>query len=53
MRWLEPQSPVAPVLSRSPHLLLQIQAQVLNGDWRVTLSRWYPGIQLMPELKAA
>jgi hypothetical protein len=24
------------------HLLLQIRAQVLNGDWRVALSRWYP-----------
>jgi hypothetical protein len=35
------------------HLLLQIRAQVLDGDWRVALSRWYPGMQLMPEPKAA
>ena len=35
------------------HLLLQIRAQVLNGDWRATLSRWYPGMQLTPEPKAA
>jgi hypothetical protein len=26
------------------HLLLQIRVQVLNGDWRATLSRWYPGM---------
>jgi hypothetical protein len=25
----------------------------LDGDWRVALSRWYPGMQLMPEPKAA
>jgi len=31
------------------HLLLQIRAQVLNGDWRSTLSRWYPGMQLTPK----
>jgi hypothetical protein len=35
------------------HLLLQIRAQVLNGDWRATLSRWYPGMQLTPKPKAA
>ena len=35
------------------HLLLQIRVQVLNGDWRATLSRWYPGMQLTPEPKAA
>jgi hypothetical protein len=35
------------------HLLLQIRTQVLNGDWRATLSRWYPGTQLTPEPKAA
>jgi hypothetical protein len=35
------------------HLLLQIRAHVLNGDWRATLSRWYPGMQLTPEPKAA
>lgn len=34
------------------HLLLQIRVQVLNGDWRATLSRWYPGMQLTPEPKA-
>ncbi|HZI74541.1 MAG TPA: ISKra4 family transposase, partial [Gemmatimonadales bacterium] len=30
------------------HLLLQVRTQVLNGDWRATLSRWYPGMQLTP-----
>jgi hypothetical protein len=35
------------------HLLLQIRIQVLNGDWRATLSRWYPGMKQTPELKAA
>jgi len=35
------------------HLLLQIRVQVLNGDWPATLRRWYPGMQLMPEPKAA
>ena len=35
------------------HLLLQIRAQVLNEDWRATLSRWYPGMQATAELNAA
>jgi hypothetical protein len=35
------------------HLLLQIRTQVLNGDWRATLSRWNPGMKQTPELKAA
>ncbi|MBW0001352.1 MAG: hypothetical protein JO015_19835 [Verrucomicrobia bacterium] len=35
------------------HFLLQIRAQVLNGDWRATLSRRYPGMQLTPKPKAA
>jgi hypothetical protein len=35
------------------HFLLQIRVQVLNGDWRATLHRWYPGMQLTPEPKAA
>ena len=35
------------------HLLLQIRAQVLNGDWRATPCQWYPGMQLMPKLTAA
>ena len=35
------------------HLLLQIRTQVLNGDWRATLSRWYPSMQLTPKPKAA
>jgi hypothetical protein len=41
MRWSE----------RGAHLLLQIRAQVLNGDWRPTLSRWYPRMKIMPEMK--
>jgi hypothetical protein len=36
MRWSE----------RGAHLLLQIRAQVLNGDWRPTLSRWYPRMKV-------
>jgi hypothetical protein len=43
MRWAE----------AGAHLLLQIRAQVLNGDWRATLSRWYPAMQVAPETKAA
>ena len=45
MRWAE----------AGAHLLLQIRTQVLNGDWRGTLSRWYPKLQATPqaELKAA
>jgi hypothetical protein len=35
------------------HLLLQIRIQVLNGDWRATLSRWYPAMKAAPEKKAA
>jgi hypothetical protein len=35
------------------HLLLQIRVQVLNGDWRSTLSRWYPAMEVAPERKAA
>jgi hypothetical protein len=35
MRWTE----------RGAHLLLQIRTQVLNGDWRSALSRWYPGLK--------
>jgi len=35
------------------HLLLQIPAQVLNGDWRATFSRWYPAMKVAPESKAA
>ena len=38
---------------RGAHLLLQIRAQVLNGDWRSTLSRWYPALKVAPETKAA
>ena len=43
MRWTE----------AGAHLLLQIRAEVLNGDWRATLSRWCPGMPLTPEPKAA
>jgi len=35
------------------HLLLQIRVQVLNGDWRSTLSPWYPAREAAPERKAA
>jgi hypothetical protein len=43
MRWTE----------ASAHLLLQIRVQVLNGDWRATLARWYPAMKAAPESKAA
>ena len=43
MRWTE----------AGAHLLLQIRVQVLNGDWRATLSRWYPAMDVAPERKAA
>jgi hypothetical protein len=43
MRWSE----------RGAHLLLQIRTQVLNGDWRGALSRWYPAMKVAPERKAA
>ena len=34
-------------------LLLQIRTQVLNQTWRGTLSRWYPGMNVTPQLQAA
>jgi hypothetical protein len=43
MRWTE----------TGAHLLLQIRAQVLNGDWRATLSPWYSAMKMAPERKAA
>jgi hypothetical protein len=43
MRWTE----------AGAHLLLQIRVQVLNEDWRATLSRWYPAMEVAPESKAA
>jgi hypothetical protein len=43
MRWTE----------AGAHLLLQIRVQVLNGDWRSTLLRWYPAMEVSPERKAA
>jgi hypothetical protein len=33
------------------YLLLQIRVQVRNGDWRATLSRWYPAMKAAPEGK--
>ena len=35
------------------HLLLQIRIQVLNGDWRATLSHLVSRDKANPELKAA
>ena len=43
MRWTE----------AGAHLLLQIRVQVLNGDWRAALSRWYPEVEVTPERQAA
>jgi hypothetical protein len=34
------------------HLLLQIRVEVLNGDWRATLSRWSAGLREPTEVKA-
>jgi hypothetical protein len=34
------------------HLLLQIRIEVLNGDWRATLSRWSAGLREPAEVKA-
>ncbi len=33
---------------RGAHLLLQVRAQVLNGEYRKTLVRWYPGMKFAP-----
>ena len=30
---------------RGAHLLLQVRAQVMNGDLRSTFTRWYPGMK--------
>ena len=30
---------------RGAHLLLQVRAQVMNGDLRDTFRRWYPGMK--------
>jgi hypothetical protein len=30
---------------RGAHLLLQVRAQVMNGDLRGTFQRWYPGMK--------
>jgi hypothetical protein len=35
------------------HRLLQLRIQVLNGDWRAALARWYPAIEAARERKAA
>ena len=43
MRWTE----------AGAHLLLQIRAQVLDGDWRATLSRWHPVVKVAPATKPA
>ena len=43
MRWTE----------AGAYLLLQIRVEVLNGDWRSTLARWYPATEMAPEKKAA
>ena len=34
---------------RGAHLLLQVRAQVMNGDLRATFGRWYPGMKARPE----
>ena len=34
---------------KGAHLLLQVRTQVLNGDWRNTFCRWYPGMKTTEE----
>jgi hypothetical protein len=34
---------------RGAHLLLQVRAQVLNGDLRKAFGRWYPGMKARSE----
>ena len=34
---------------RGAHLLLQVRAQVMNGDLRKVFGRWYPGMQARSE----
>jgi hypothetical protein len=34
------------------HLLLQSRVEVLNGDWRATLSRWFAGLRGPAAMKA-
>jgi hypothetical protein len=43
MRWSE----------RGAHLLLQIRTRVLNDDWGIALTRWYPGMRVKAEAVAA
>jgi hypothetical protein len=38
---------------RGAHLLLQIRARVLNGDWEATFRQWYPGFRASPQQMAA
>jgi hypothetical protein len=38
---------------RGAHLLLQIRARVLNGDWEATFQQWYPGFRASPQQMAA
>ncbi len=30
---------------KGAHLLLQVRTRVLDGDWRATFERWYPGLK--------
>lgn len=30
---------------KGAHLLLQVRTRVLDGDWRATFERWYPGLE--------
>jgi hypothetical protein len=34
---------------RGAHLLLQVRAQVMNGDLRKVFGRWYPGMKARSE----
>jgi hypothetical protein len=43
MRWTE----------AGAHLILQVRTELLNGDWRSTLSRWHAGVKTAPQRKAA
>jgi hypothetical protein len=36
---------------RGAHLLLQVRTQVLNGEYREALGRWYAGMKSAPEME--
>jgi hypothetical protein len=39
--------------ARGAHLLLQIRARVVNGDWEASCREWSPGFRVAPQPVAA